>query len=868
MAQFPSSSSSGRWSVKQQRRSILNSDWSTIVDNGLVLLLDAKNTASYPGSGTTWYDLSPSKLNFTGSNAAFMSSTDGLSSGNTWSSPSTSILNNDSHSIFFSIRFNSTTTYQQGWSDGWEKIFSYNPSGSDRSPGVWRFPSNRRLHWRYDGANSDADFRETIDDDFALNVWYYVGVTKNGSTATMYVNGQQVRTSTVTNPKAAGNSPIYLFEAYPNASANIDNVQIYNRPITAAEVLRNYTAYQAQLATIPIGYLVVGGGGGGGMDMGGGGGAGGYLAGKTTLSEGSYFVSVGGGGVGAPAAGTGAQTSTHQFTIPATAGSDSILSGTPVGDLVAKGGGFGGSSYRAYTPGIAGGNGGSGGGSSGYNDNAGTFLGGTGTSGQGNRGGNSIAAYYSGGGGGAGGQGVDSTSQANGGAGIQNSILGTNHYWAGGGGGAGYSIEGGNGGAGGGGAGAVGSKTGGSGFSSGENTTGGTTGVHANVPGGNGGFATGGGGGGGAHYAANNKGGNGGSGSVIIRYSSYLPDLKVSPGLSFNRTVFRNYKIYHFFAGTGMFTVPGFVLTPDVPIEYLVAAGGAGGGSYVGGGGGGGGLVIGATHVNSTGALTLTVGGGGATNANGSNSSMTGIFCNISAIGGGTGANFPDNSGADGGSGGGHGGTSGNGSRGGTATQRTSVSRGYGTNGASSTSTRSSNPTMGGGGGGAGTKPANNSSLQPSDGGDGIYSAITGVGYYWCGGGGGGGFAPGDGASPARSGNGGAGGGGNGGCFGNGTVGTIGTGGINSATQTVFNAGANGQGNGGSGGANTGSGGGGCGHADIGGSGGSGIIVIAYPSTYPAISSIGAGLTYSVSTVSRSGYRVYTFTAGTGAVTF
>jgi hypothetical protein len=43
-------------------------------------------------------------------------------------------------------------------------------------------------------------------------------------------------------------------------------------------------------------------------------------------------------------------------------------------------------------------------------------------------------------------------------------------------------------------------------------------------------------------------------------------------------------------------------------------------------------------------------------------------------------------------------------------------------------------------------------------------------------------------------------------------------------------------------------------------------VIIAYPSAYPALSSISGGLTYSVSTVSRSGYRVYTFTAGTGPI--
>jgi hypothetical protein len=66
--------------------------------------------------------------------------------------------------------------------------------------------------------------------------------------------------------------------------------------------------------------------------------------------------------------------------------------------------------------------------------------------------------------------------------------------------------------------------------------------------------------------------------------------------------------------------------------------------------------------------------------------------------------------------------------------------------------------------------------------------------------------------------------------------------------------------------ANTGSGGGGGGTSGNGGLGGSGVVIIAYPSSFAALSSIGGGLTYSVSTTSRTGYRVYTFTAGTGTI--
>jgi hypothetical protein len=66
-------------------------------------------------------------------------------------------------------------------------------------------------------------------------------------------------------------------------------------------------------------------------------------------------------------------------------------------------------------------------------------------------------------------------------------------------------------------------------------------------------------------------------------------------------------------------------------------------------------------------------------------------------------------------------------------------------------------------------------------------------------------------------------------------------------------------GGGGGGGAYTGSNG-------AGAAGGSGVVIIAYPSTYLPLASIGGGLTYDQP--SRSGYRVYRFTQGTGTITW
>lgn len=48
--------------------------------------------------------------------------------------------------------------------------------------------------------------------------------------------------------------------------------------------------------------------------------------------------------------------------------------------------------------------------------------------------------------------------------------------------------------------------------------------------------------------------------------------------------------------------------------------------------------------------------------------------------------------------------------------------------------------------------------------------------------------------------------------------------------------------------------------------GSSGVVILAYPNNFAALTSVGAGLTYNLSTTSRPGYKVYTFTAGTGTV--
>ena len=585
--------------------------------------------------------------------------------------------------------------------------------------------------------------------------------------------------------------------------------------------------------------LIVAGGGGGGMDIGGGGGGGGVIElTNFKVPAGTYTITVGKGGNGAPAGNTNGQPAAHQFSIPATKGSNSSF-----GSYTAIGGGYGGSSYWESTLGGQGGSGGSGGGSSGYNAANNINKAGTGTTGQGFRGGYGGQAHYSGGGGGAGEVGGGPSTAAGGaygGKGKASNILGTSYCWGGGGGGAGHSTSGGNGGLGGGGGGAVGTTTGGAGYFNGYPGGGGGTNQWAQTPGGNGAPFTGGGGGGGSHYNSNNKGGDGGSGIVIIKRitSSYIDDVSeaniipyeknysnTNIELNYNTTIatsnllleptvtsFNEYNLLTFThsGGSEIQTTFSLNIQQNVLCDILIVGGGGGGGNPDGssqepGGGGAGGVVYMINKTLNAGTYKINVGKGGASNANGNNSSIT--YLNDSNIsidnilligrGGGKGATSSSQTGSDGGSGGGGGN---NQTSGGTTTQGNTYWNGSvyiagGYNGG-----RAAASSRGAGGGGAGE-------IGDTDGagfgGDGVEVSITGIKTFYAGGGN---------AFPNTS-----------------TTRSNGGGGTLNGTTSYQN--------GGNALPNTGSGGAGAyATPNIGGQGGSGIIIIRYKSAIPVTS--------------------------------
>jgi hypothetical protein len=260
-------------------------------------------------------------------------------------------------------------------------------------------------------------------------------------------------------------------------------------------------------------------------------------------------------------------------------------------------------------------------------------------------------------------------------------------------------------------------------------------------------------------------------------------------------------------------------------VEYLVVAGGGGGGTNVGGGGGGGGYRDGTADTPILTNLTLTVGAGGAVNASGGNS----VFNTITSAGGGKGGSQLEN-GTSGGSGGGAGGNeSGVTNTGGAGnTPAVTPSQGFG---GGTAFTGFALPAAGGGGAGAAGGNGAGGTGAAGSGGAGKASSITGTSVTRAGGGGGSQYFN-------NSGAGGAGGGGRGGA-------------VSPATAA------------GNGGTNSGGGGGGPYSGYGGGLGGSGIVILKYLESI-TLTNPGGGLTFS--TVTASGFKITTFTAGTGNI--
>jgi len=230
-----------------------------------VLLLDAGNINSYPGSGTTWTDLSGNSNNGTltsgptfnrtnGGSIVFDGTNDYVSVANASSLTNTSSLSVESWVLMNPSMNTSCAIVGKGTSD------------ADEEYCLLINPSTSKVYFDVGGVNGPY-VDHTFTSTFNSNTWYHVVATHEriagSSTLKIYVNGSLIPGST-TNPTSAVNdnaTNVSIGCRFDGTTSywngKISMVAIYTRTLSASEILKNYTTTQSKYNTYdPLGDLV------------------------------------------------------------------------------------------------------------------------------------------------------------------------------------------------------------------------------------------------------------------------------------------------------------------------------------------------------------------------------------------------------------------------------------------------------------------------------------------------------------------------------------------------------------------------------------------------------------------------------------
>ena len=218
-----------------------------IVTNGLVLCLDAGNSRSYPGSGTTWTDLSG------------LSNTGTLTNGPTYSSSNGGSIVFDGVDDYVDLGNPSSLSAIGGTTNitasGWAYYTAYGGGGQSYSvitvkgsPWTWLLENlSSTFRFRITAGGSDVNVADTST--HALNTWYNVVGTYDGSNMKIYVNGVLKNTAAQTGTLATNTETAKIGTwqgTNYNLTGRVSNVSIYNRALTAAEIKQNYNALKGR----------------------------------------------------------------------------------------------------------------------------------------------------------------------------------------------------------------------------------------------------------------------------------------------------------------------------------------------------------------------------------------------------------------------------------------------------------------------------------------------------------------------------------------------------------------------------------------------------------------------------------------------
>lgn len=215
-----------------------------VSESGLVLCLDVGNTKSYPGSGTTWIDLS--ELGNTGT----------LINGPTYSSANGGSIVFDGTNDYVSV--SGSNSLSQATFSVWLRRNGSQPdyagilfsrggvSGSVSGLNFYSTTNNLGYHWNDAGATYTFNSGLTPPN----GSWCMCVLTVTSTTATFYLC-QSSGITTATNTTAHSSTTLDGLKLGWDISTrfmngNISQASIYNRALTAAEVQQNFNANRSR----------------------------------------------------------------------------------------------------------------------------------------------------------------------------------------------------------------------------------------------------------------------------------------------------------------------------------------------------------------------------------------------------------------------------------------------------------------------------------------------------------------------------------------------------------------------------------------------------------------------------------------------
>lgn len=210
-----------------------------IVTDGLILYLDAGNTKSYPGFGTTWTDISRSRFNGT------------LTNGPTFNTGSGGSIVFDGVDDLVSVNNNAALNSNIGTVSVWFKansitgyhslIGKHDSAFSLNGFNLFVYTSGPVISGQIKGASTTTNLPSML---ISTNIWYNYTVSfSSGDSYSSYMNGILLGTGSLVSftvssqPLRIGSSVDSFWQTF---NGNIAQALLYNRALTATEVLQNY----------------------------------------------------------------------------------------------------------------------------------------------------------------------------------------------------------------------------------------------------------------------------------------------------------------------------------------------------------------------------------------------------------------------------------------------------------------------------------------------------------------------------------------------------------------------------------------------------------------------------------------------------